>query len=81
MLKPIDKVPIFPLLSQASDPFYRFHDLLGTVALTTQLAATQEAFSKEKLLDQQPIDLWLRKKLSDMLLNKPFKNPMMLRLS
>jgi DNA repair exonuclease SbcCD ATPase subunit len=48
MLKPIEKVPIFPLLSQASDPFCWFHDLLCTVALTTQLAVAQEALSKEK---------------------------------
>jgi hypothetical protein len=48
MLKPIGKVPIFPLLSQASDPFCWFHDLLCTVALTTQLATAQEALSKEK---------------------------------
>jgi hypothetical protein len=48
MLKLIGKVPIFPLLSQASDPFCGFHDLLCTVVLTTQLAAAQEALSKEK---------------------------------
>jgi CII-binding regulator of phage lambda lysogenization HflD len=48
MLKPIEKVPIFPLLSQASDPFCWFHDTLCIVALTTQLATTKEALAKEK---------------------------------
>jgi hypothetical protein len=48
MLKLIGKVPIFPLLFQASDPFCQFHDLLCTVALTTQLAMTQKVLSKEK---------------------------------
>jgi hypothetical protein len=48
MLKPIGKVPIFPLLPQASDPFCWFHDIRCTVALTTQPTATQEALAKEK---------------------------------
>jgi hypothetical protein len=48
MLKPIGKVPIFPLLYQVSDPFCWFHDILCAIALTTQLAATQEALAKEK---------------------------------
>jgi hypothetical protein len=48
MLKPVGKVPIFPLLPQASDSFCWFHDLLCTIALTTQLAAVQEVLSKEK---------------------------------
>jgi chromosome segregation ATPase len=48
MLKPIGKAPIFPLFPQASDPFCWFHDILCTVALTTQLATTQEALAKEK---------------------------------
>jgi hypothetical protein len=48
MLKPIGKVPIFPLLSQASDAFCWFHDILCTVVLTTQLAVMQEALANEK---------------------------------
>jgi hypothetical protein len=48
MLKLIGKLPIFPLLSQASDPFCWFHYLLYIVALTTQLVIVQEALSKEK---------------------------------
>jgi hypothetical protein len=49
MPKSIGKVPIFPLLSQASDPICRFHDLLCPVALTTRLAVVQEALSKKKV--------------------------------
>jgi chromosome segregation ATPase len=55
MLKSIGKVPIFPLLSQASDPFCWFHDILCIVALTTQLIAMQEALAKEKTA-RLPID-------------------------
>jgi hypothetical protein len=57
MLKLIGKVPIFPLLSQAFDLFCWFHDILCTVALTTQPAAMQEAPPKRKLLDRLSIDL------------------------
>jgi hypothetical protein len=57
MLKLIGKVPIFPLLSQAFDPFCWFHDILCTVVPTTQLAAMQEAPTKGKLLDRLSIDL------------------------
>jgi hypothetical protein len=48
MLMVIGKVPIFPLLSQASDPFYWFHDTLFTVALITQMIVMQEALAKQK---------------------------------
>jgi hypothetical protein len=81
MLKPIGKVPIFPLLPQASDLFCWFHDIHYTVALTTQLTIMQEALTKEKTA-QSAVDRSLaEEKMSVMLSSKPFRTLMMLRPS